>query len=81
MFDDTSDPDCGKLYQTRVQLGDKQLKPSESKYKILEGNLLWIYSQLNTRVCVPRKYQAAILHEFPPLGSHAKLGQTRLMLP
>ncbi len=67
-----SDSDSGKLLQTLDQLGDKQLKPSESRSDIREGNLVWIDSRLNPKVCVPRKYQAAILHEFhdTPLGSH-----------
>ena len=30
VFDYMSDPDYGKLYQTLDQLGDGQLKPSES---------------------------------------------------
>ncbi len=41
MFDYTSDPNYGELYQTLDQLGDKQLKPSESRYNILEGNLVY----------------------------------------
>ena len=72
MFDYTSDPDYGKLFQTLDQLGDGQLKPSESQYDIREGNLVWMDSRLTPRVCVPKKYRAAILHEFHdnPLGSH-----------
>jgi hypothetical protein len=62
VFDYTSDPDYGELFQTLDQLGDKQLKPSESRYDIWEGNLMWIDSRLNLRICVPRKHQAAILH-------------------
>ncbi len=30
VFDYQSDPDYGELFQTLDQLGDKQLKPSES---------------------------------------------------
>ncbi len=72
MFDYTSDPDYGELFQTLDQMGDWQLKPSESRYDIREGNLVWMDSRLNPRVCVPKKYRAAILHEFhdTPLGSH-----------
>ncbi len=53
-------------------MGDKQLKPSVSRYDIREGNLVWIDSSLNPKVYVPRKYQAAILHKFhdTPLKSH-----------
>ncbi len=40
VFDYTSNPDYGKLYQTLDQLGDGQLKPSESLYDIREGNLV-----------------------------------------
>ncbi len=55
VFDYTSDPDYGKLYQTLAQLpvGDKQLKPSESRDNIWEGNLMWINSWLNPSICVP----------------------------
>ena len=72
VFDYTSDPDYGELYQTLDQLGNGQLKPSESRYDIREGNLVWMDSRLTPRVCVPKKYRAAILHEFhdTPLGSH-----------
>ncbi len=62
MFDYKSDPDYGELFQTLDQLGDKQLKPSESRYNIREENLVWMDSRLNPRICVPRKYWAAILH-------------------
>ncbi len=56
------DQDNGKLFQTLDQLGDKQLKPSEFWDDIREGNLVWIDSLLNPRLCVPKKYRAAILH-------------------
>ncbi len=62
LFDSKSDQAYGELFQTLAQLGDKQLKPSESRYDILEGNLVWIDSRLNPRVCVLKMYQAAILH-------------------
>ncbi len=32
VFDYKSDPDYGELFQSLDQLGDKQLKPSESRY-------------------------------------------------
>ncbi len=72
MFDYQSDPDCGELFQTPDLLGDKQLKPSESRDDIREGNLVWMDNRLTPRVCVPKKYRAAILHKFhdTPLGSH-----------
>ncbi len=56
VYDYMSDQDYGKLFQT--------LKPRESLYDILEGNLMGIDRELNPRVCVPKKLQAAILHEF-----------------
>ncbi len=56
VFEYTSDSDWyGKLNQTIDQLGDKQLKPSESRYDIREGNLMWIGNLLNPWVCVLRK--------------------------
>ncbi len=53
-------------------MGDQQLKPSESRHDIQEGNLIWMDSRLTPSVCVPQKYRASILHEFhdTPLGSH-----------
>ncbi len=62
VFDYKSDPEYGELFQTLDQLLDRQLKPSESRYDIREGNLVWMHNRLTPRVCVPKKYQAAILH-------------------
>ncbi len=45
VFDYMSDQDYGWLYQTLAQLGDKELKPSESLHNIREGNLIWIDRQ------------------------------------
>ncbi len=38
VFDYMSDPDYGELFQTLDRQGDKQLKPSESRYVLREGN-------------------------------------------
>ncbi len=35
---------------------------SESRYDIMEGNLMCMDSRMTPRVCVPKKYRAAILH-------------------
>jgi hypothetical protein len=79
VFDYTSGPDYGELLQTIDLLGDKQLKPSESRYDIREGNLIKVWTANSTLGFVsPRN---TILHHDTPLGTHfpRQEAQTRLM--
>ncbi len=63
VFDNMSDPDSGELSQTLYNLGEKQLKPSESRYDIWEGNLCMDRQQTQTQGLCPQEI----------LGSHPTL--------